>query len=126
MAFTRRLPESSSRGLENEEEVSATVAKNEFGRVLDMALRGARVVITKHNAPTAVLLSAGAYEALAGRDAPDLGALREEFDEMFARMQTSKVRAGTAALFAASASALGDAALAAARGRRRASRHRRA
>jgi antitoxin Phd len=108
--------------LEGEEEVSATVAKNEFGRVLDMALRGGRVVITKHNAPTAVLLSADAYEALAGRATPDLDALREEFDVMLKRMQTPKARAGTAALFAASPSELGGAAVAAAHGRRRAAR----
>ncbi len=108
--------------LEGEEEVSATVAKNEFGRVLDMALRGARVVITKHDAPTAVLLSASAYAALAGRATPDLDALRDEFDAMLDRMQTPKARAGTAALFAASPSELGGAAVATAHGRRRAAR----
>jgi antitoxin Phd len=108
--------------LEGEEEVSATVAKNEFGRVLDMALRGGRVVITKHNAPAAVLLSADAYEMLAGRATPDLDALREEFDVMLKRMQTPKARAGTSALFAASPSELGDAAVAAARSPRRAAR----
>jgi antitoxin Phd len=108
--------------LEGEEEVSATVAKNEFGRVLDMALRGGRVVITKHNAPTAVLLSADAYEVLAGRATPDLDALREEFDVLLKRMQTPKARAGTSALFAASPSELGDAAVAAVRSPRRAAR----
>jgi antitoxin Phd len=108
--------------LEGEEEVSATVAKNEFGRVLDMAVRGGRVVITKHNAPTAVLLSADAYEALAGRATPDLDELREEFDAMLKRMQTPKARAGTAALFAASPSELGGAAVTAAHRRRRARR----
>jgi prevent-host-death family protein len=110
------------RSLVDEEEVSATVAKNEFGRVLDMALRGGRVVITKHNAPTAVLLSADAYEALAGRAAPDLDALREQFEVMLERMQAPKARAATSALFAASPSELGDAAVAAAHGRQRATR----
>jgi prevent-host-death family protein len=115
-----KLSEASPPGaLDGEEEVSATVAKNEFGRVLDMALRSGRVVITKHNAPTAVLLSADAYQALAGRATPDLDALREEFDSMFKHMQTPKARAGTAALFAASPSELGDAAVAAAHRRRR-------
>jgi prevent-host-death family protein len=95
--------------------VSATVAKNEFGRVLDMALRGGRVVITKHNVPTAVLLSADAYEALRGRTTPNLDALRDEFDAMLERMQTPKARGGAAALFAASSSELGDAAVGAAR-----------
>jgi antitoxin Phd len=122
MVATKEPAARRTRTLESEDEVSATVAKNEFGRVLDMALRGARVVITKHNAPTAVLHSADAYEALLGRATPDLGALREEFDAMLERMQTPKARTGTAALFAASPSALGDAAVAAARGRRRAAR----
>ncbi|MGO9838566.1 MAG: type II toxin-antitoxin system Phd/YefM family antitoxin [Polyangiaceae bacterium] len=108
--------------LEGEREVSATVAKNEFGRVLDMALRGSRVVITKHNAPTAVLLSADAYEALAGRPTPDLDALRAEFDVMLKQMQTPTARAAASALFAASPSELGDAAVAAAHGPRRAAR----
>ena len=43
---------------------SATVAKNEFGRVLDLALEHGGVVITRHNNPKAVLLSASEYQAL--------------------------------------------------------------
>jgi prevent-host-death family protein len=121
MVAAKQSAASAPRRLEGEQ-VSATVAKNEFGRVLDMALRGGRVVITKHNAPKAVLLSADAYEALARRAAPDLDALREEFDAMLERMQTPKARAGTARLFAASASELGGAAVAAARSGRRAAR----
>jgi antitoxin Phd len=108
--------------VEGDDEVSATVAKNEFGRVLDMALRGGRVVITRHNSPAAVLLSADAYEALAGRATPDLDALRAEFDVMLEKMQTPKARAGTSALFAASPAELGGAAVVAARGPRRAAR----
>jgi prevent-host-death family protein len=122
MVAAKQSAASPLRSLEGDEEVSATVAKNEFGRLLDMAQRGGRVVITKHNAPTAVLLSADAYEALAGRATPDLDALREEFDAMLDRMQTPKAGAGTAALFAASPSRLGGAAVASAHGRRRAAR----
>ena len=36
---------------------SATDAKNEFGRVLDTALEKGAVVITRHDAPKAVLLA---------------------------------------------------------------------
>jgi prevent-host-death family protein len=109
-------------GIAGSQEVSATVAKNEFGRVLDMALRGGRVVITKHNAPTAVLLSADAYEGLTGRATPDLEALREEFEVLLERMQTPGAQAGTAALFAASPTELGAAAVKASRARRRTAR----
>ncbi len=43
---------------------TATQAKNEFGRVLDAALQGATVVITKHRAPRAVLISIDEFTAL--------------------------------------------------------------
>lgn len=40
------------------------MAKNEFGRVLDLAEKNGAVVITKHDAPRAVLLSIDEYNAL--------------------------------------------------------------
>jgi prevent-host-death family protein len=100
------------------EEVPATVAKNEFGRVLDVALAGGRVVITKHDVPRAVLLSAEAYAALAGDTEIDLDALEAEFDALLEAMQKPEARAATDALFTASAAALGKAALAQARKRK--------
>jgi prevent-host-death family protein len=93
----------------------ATVAKNEFGRVLEAALERGTVVITKHDAPKAVLLSMEAYRALAGRTESVLDALTGEFDAMFERMQTPGARKARNALFAATPAELGRAAAAAAR-----------
>jgi prevent-host-death family protein len=95
--------------------VAATVAKNQFGRLLGTAVRGGRVVITKHDAPTAVLMSFDEYQELTGADAPDLDALTHEFDELMARMQTPAAQRATEALFRAETAELAEAALAEAR-----------
>jgi prevent-host-death family protein len=95
----------------------ATLAKKEFGRVLEMVMRGGVVVITKHEAPKAVLLSVEEFNALAGADSDKLDALSGEFDALLARMQTPRARAGMKAAFGASSRQLGRAALAAARKR---------
>jgi prevent-host-death family protein len=99
--------------------VTATEAKNEFGRLLDTVMQGAAVVITKHDAPRAVLLSMEAFTALSEAGERQLDSLSEEFDALLARQQTSKAKAGMKAAFAASPRQLGKAALAAARSRGR-------
>jgi prevent-host-death family protein len=43
--------------------VLASEAKSEFGRVLEMAIQGGAVVITKHDAPKAVLISVENFNA---------------------------------------------------------------
>ena len=43
--------------------VSASQAKSEFGRVLELAIQGGAVVITKHDAPRAVLISVENFNA---------------------------------------------------------------
>lgn len=97
--------------------VSASEAKSEFGRVLEMAMQGGAVVITKHDAPKAVLISVENFNALAGAAQTKLETLGREFDELLARMQTSKARRGMKAAFAASGKRLGKAAVAATRSR---------
>lgn len=92
--------------------VAATVAKNHFGRLLGTAVRGERVVITKHDAPAAVLISFEEYQDLTGADAPDLEALSHEFDDLMVHMQKPAARQATQALFRASTTELADAALA--------------
>jgi len=99
--------------------VTATKAKNEFGRLLDTAMQGTAVVITKHDAPRAVLLSMEAFTALTEAGERRLDRLSEEFDELLANQQAPKAKAGLRAAFAASPSQLGKAALAAARARGR-------
>jgi antitoxin Phd len=97
--------------------VSASEAKREFGRVLEMAVQGGAVVITKHDSPKAVLISVEHFNALSSAAETKLDTLSQEFDALLARMQTSKARRGMKAAFAASGKRLGNAALAATRSR---------
>jgi antitoxin Phd len=97
--------------------VSASEAKSEFGRVLEMAIRGGAVVITKHDSPKAVLISVENFNALSGAAETKLDTLSQEFDALLARMQTSRARRGMKAAFAASGKRLGKAAVAATRSR---------
>ena len=97
--------------------VSASEAKSEFGRVLEMAIQGGAVVITKHDAPKAVLISVENFNALSSAADTKLDTLNQEFDALLARMQSSKAHRGMKAAFAASGKRLGKAAVAAMRSR---------
>ena len=97
--------------------VTASQAKSEFGRVLETAIQGGAVVITRHDAPKAVLISVENFNALSGAAETRLDALNHEFDALLARMQTPKARRGMKTAFAASAKQFGKAAVAAARSR---------
>jgi len=92
--------------------VTATEAKNQFGPLLESAIQGDAVVITKHNTPKAILLSVDAYESLVRASRPDLGALREELDALVAHMQTPESIRAMDAAFNASPEELGRAAVA--------------
>lgn len=96
---------------------TATEAKNEFGRVLDQALQGATIVITKHDAPRAVLISIDKFNALQQAPQLKLDTLTAEFDALLTRMQTTTARAGMKRAFNASPEQLGKAAVDAARKR---------
>ncbi len=96
---------------------TATQAKNEFGRALEMALHGETVVITKHDAPKAILISMDEFAKLTHAAESTLHTLSEEFDELLARMQSPKARAGMKAAFGAAPEELGRAAVIAARKR---------
>jgi prevent-host-death family protein len=104
----RRPPPRASR------RVTSTEAKNRFGQVFDDALEGVVVVITRHATPKAVLLSYDAYQALTRPPTNTLNDLRASFDEMLARMQSPRSRAGVRAAFRATPKQLGKAAVAAA------------
>ncbi|MGH7485131.1 MAG: type II toxin-antitoxin system Phd/YefM family antitoxin [bacterium] len=97
--------------------VTASEAKSAFGRVLEMAIHDGVVVITKHDAPKAVLISVERFNALSGAAETKLDALNSEFDALLARMQTPAARRGMTTAFAASGKQLGKAAVAAARTR---------
>ncbi len=97
--------------------VTATEAKNGFGRVLETAMQGGVVLITKHDAPKAVLMSMAEFEALTHAADARLDTLTREFDALLDRQQTSKARAAMKVAFGASAKQLGKSAVAAARSR---------
>jgi prevent-host-death family protein len=96
---------------------TATQAKNEFGRVLEMALHGDAVVITKHDAPKAILISVDQFNRLTHATESTLDTLSLEFDALLAGMQSPKSSAAMKAAFAASPAELGKAAVIAARRR---------
>jgi antitoxin Phd len=96
---------------------TATDAKKQFGRVLELVLRGGAVVITKHDAPKAILLSMDEFTALTRATESQLDRLSADFDAMLARMQTPRTRAAMKTAFGASPRELGRAAVTAARKR---------
>jgi prevent-host-death family protein len=95
--------------------VAATRIKNEFGAVLEQAVRGGAVAITKHDTPKAVLISYDEFQALVKARSPDLGDLTAEYDVLLARMQTPAAEKGMEAAFNASPAELGRAAVKAAK-----------
>lgn len=94
--------------------MTSTEAQNGFGRMLDTVAKGGTVLITRHNATQAVVMSVARYEALTRPERPSLQALTAEFDAMLERMQEPEVRAGIRAGLSASPAELGQAALEAA------------
>lgn len=94
--------------------VAASEAKNQFGQVLDLALRGGAVVITKHDTPRAIMMSIEEFEAMT-MPRHKLDALTAEFETMYARMQEPAARAAVGKLLDATPAELGAAAVAGAR-----------
>jgi prevent-host-death family protein len=92
--------------------VTATEAKTRFGPLLETAIRGETVVITKHDVPKAVLLSIGEFESLGGSRPPDLKVLSEEFDGVLARLQRADRRKALRSAFDATPKQLGRLAVA--------------
>jgi antitoxin Phd len=99
------------------EAVASTKAKNLFGALLDKAIGGKKVVITRRDAPKAVLIGFEEFESLTHGNVRTLNTLSEVFDARLAQMQTPKARAGTRKAFYASPKQLGRAAARAARRR---------
>jgi len=98
--------------------VAATLAKNEFGAILDKATHGGAVAITRHDTVKAVLLSREEFESLVQERSRSLDNLGAEFDDLLDRMQNPKAKKGMDAAFRASPAKLGRAAVKAARKRR--------
>ena len=98
--------------------VTATNAKRDFGKLLEAAIRGRVVVITKHAAPKAVLMSVEQFNGQSRPSEPNLDTLTRHYDALVARMQGPKARAAMQAAFDATPEELGRAAVAGARRRR--------
>jgi antitoxin Phd len=92
-------------------QISASAAKNSFGRVLDRVAREGRLAITKHDEPCAVLISIDEYRALVGAQAVTLDTLSDEFDALFERMQKPGAAAAMQKAFALTPVQLGRAAV---------------
>ena len=97
--------------------VTATEAKTRFGPLLEKAIQGRSVVITKHDTPKAVLLSIVEFESLVRSKQPSLDTLTDEFDNLLARLQTASSRHALQSAFGASPAELGRLAVANARRR---------
>jgi prevent-host-death family protein len=101
--------------------VQATTAKNRFGAILRRARTGEPVVISKRGIPEFVVMEYQRYHSLVhntrGRDEQQLDALRDEFDALYAQMQSSKSRQGVDRLLSASAENLNQTAAKRARSR---------
>ncbi len=91
--------------------VAATRVKNEFGVILEQALHGGAVAITRHDKPKAVLISYEEFKALIKDRTPSLHDLRAEYDELLSGMQTPGARKGMDAAFNATPAQLGKAAV---------------
>jgi len=91
--------------------VTATEAKNKFGLLLEKAMQGGVVVITKHDAPKAVLISMDEYTALASAPESRINTLSAEFDSLLMRMQRPGARNAMKSAFHASPKQLGKAAV---------------
>ncbi len=96
--------------------IASSDAKNRFAALLERVLRRAEpVVITRNARPTAVMLSVEAYERLIEAVPDPLAALEDDFDALVAKMQTASSTAAVEALFAATPTRLGSAAVRAAK-----------
>ncbi len=90
--------------------VTATEAKTRFGPLLEGAIQGRTVVITRHNTAKAVLLPMAEYEALTARRTVAIPELDAEFDALLASMQTPESREARRKAFNLSGKELGRAA----------------
>lgn len=89
--------------------VPASQFKNNFGSVVDKALRGGAIAITKHAAPHAVLLSYAEFASLSQTRGDILQDLSAQFDGLLANMQSPKARQGMQRAFDASPAQLRNA-----------------
>jgi len=93
------------------ETVASTTAKNDFSRVLELAVHEGPVRITKHQKPRAVIVSIEEYEELVRSRKSPLDKLSSEFNALLFQMQKPEAVAAMDGLFDASPDDLGQAAI---------------
>lgn len=93
------------------ESIPATELKNALGTVIERAMQGGAVAITRHDRPRVVLVAYDEFEALTRARSPSLEALDAEFDALLAQMQAPKAKKGVAAAFDAPPAAVAKAAV---------------
>lgn len=113
-------PESLERLARTLPSVSATSLVAGMQKVTHTVMTEGAIVITRHDEPTMVLMSVDRYLKLEQAAAPNLDALTRQFDAMFARMQGADAAQGMADAFAMGPEEMGDAAVRAAGGIRKA------
>lgn len=96
----------------NYHDISATEFKKRFGKTLEDVAHGQPVRIIRHGRrdQSLVLLREDELAALQTRVRSPLDALREQFDDMVARMQTPKARKAAASIGTVKPATLGKAA----------------
>ncbi|MCA1778019.1 MAG: type II toxin-antitoxin system Phd/YefM family antitoxin [Xanthomonadaceae bacterium] len=94
-------------------DISATEFKKRFGKTLEDVAHGQPVRIIRHGrrGDRLVLLREDELAALRARVSSPLEALRDQFEDMLARMQTPKARKAAASIGTVKPATLGKAAL---------------
>ncbi len=101
--------------VEEMETVTATQLKNSTADVLERVRTHDAVAITRHEKPSAVLLSWEQYTQLKGGEPEWLGELYEEYHAVLEEMQSPEQKAAAERAFNATPEELGEAAVAAAK-----------
>jgi antitoxin Phd len=101
--------------VEEMETVTATQLKNSTADVLERVRTHDAVAITRHEKPSAVLLSWEQYTKLKGGEPEWLGELYEEYHAVLEEMQSPEQKAAAERAFNATPEELGEAAVAAAK-----------
>jgi len=90
-------------------EVSASDAKNSFGRILERVTKDGAVTITRRHEPLAVVIPIQTYLRLVNAEAQMLDTLSAEFDAVLARMQMPGASEAMQAAFTMAPAQLGRA-----------------
>ena len=72
--------------------ITASEAKNRFGKVFDQVLSEGPIAVSRHEKPSLVILSVNDFERLKAGESPAINKLDSEFDQWFENQQTPEAR----------------------------------